>query len=320
MMKRLAAALLAALLMVTGVGFAEDTTAEQLSGMKLEMLTLKAKITALKAEIASRDTKITTLQAEVDAHKEQLVALQTQITSQTEQLDALTAEVEALKALLDEPEDTLVGEVDPSLCGKWYLKTIKMEELTFDPMSMGAEASLILNADGTGSLNMSGEEPQEFTWAAKDDEVMLLSDGEADTLTLEDGTLTAEEDGFGIVFVRDADKVTSTKVKRAAALSDFSGKWLATRGSLAGMEMSLEDADYEISLTVEGRYATLSKKEDGKVNQRSGYGMLLGGTLTVFGSVGQEDLELQMLEDGRIMLEVEMTDDLLITYYFEKVK
>ncbi|MBQ7864852.1 MAG: hypothetical protein IJ350_00675, partial [Clostridia bacterium] len=172
----------------------------------------------------------------------------------------------------------------------------------------------------TGSLNMSGEEPQEFTWAAKDDEVMLLSDGEADTLTLEDGTLTAEEDGFGIVFVRDADKVTSTKVKRAAALSDFSGKWLATRGSLAGMEMSLEDADYEISLTVEGRYATLSKKEDGKVNQRSGYGMLLGGTLTVFGSVGQEDLELQMLEDGRIMLELEMTDDLLFTYYFEKVK
>ncbi len=315
MMKRLAAALLAALLMVTGAGFAEDTTAEQLSGMKLEMLTLKARITALKAEIASRDTKITTLQAEVDAHKEQLVALQTQITSQTEQLAALTAEVEALKALLDEPEDTLVGEVDPSLCGKWYLKTIKMEELTFDPMAMGAEASLILNADGTGSLNMSGEEPQEFTWAAKDDEVMLLSDGEADTLTLEDGTLTVEEEGFEMVFVRDADKV-----KRAAALSDFSGEWLATRGSLAGMEMSLEDEDYEISLTVESRYVTLSKKEDGKVNQRSGYGMLLGGTLTVFGSVGQEDLELQMLEDGRIMLEVEMIDDLLITYYFEKVK
>ena len=47
--------------------------------------------------------------------------------------------------------------------------------------------------------------------------------------------------------------------------------------------------------------------------------MLLGGTLTVFGNNGQ-DLVLQMLEDGRIMLEAEMIDDFLFTYYFEKIK
>lgn len=274
MMKRFAAAFLAALLMLTGVSCAEEVTNAD----------LLAEITAMQ-----------------------------------EQLATLTAEVEALKALLDEPEDTLVGEVDPSLCGKWYLQTFRMDDLTFNPMDIGAEASLTLNADGTGSLNMSGEEPEEFTWAAKDDEVMLLSDGEADTLTLKDGTLTAAEDGMEAIFVRDADKVTSTKVKKAAALSDFSGEWLATRGSIAGMEMSLEDEKYEISLTVEGRYVTLSKKEDGKVNEGTGYGMLLGGTLTVFGDNGQ-DLVLQMLEDGRIMLEVEMIDDFLITYYFEKIK
>lgn len=274
MMKRFAAAFLAALLMLTGVSCAEEVTNAD----------LLAEITAMQ-----------------------------------EQLATLTAEVEALKALLDEPEDTLVGEVDPSLCGKWYLQTFRMDDLTFNPMDIGAEASLTLNADGTGSLNMSGEEPQEFTWAAKDDEVMLLSDGEADTLTLKDGTLTAAEDGMEAIFVRDAAEATSTKVKKAAALSDFSGEWLATRGSIAGMEMSLEDEKYEISLTVEGRYVTLSKKEDGKVNEGTGYGMLLGGTLTVFGDNGQ-DLVLQMLEDGRIMLEVEMIDDFLITYYFEKIK
>ncbi len=319
MMKRLAAAFLAALLMLTGVGYAEDTTAEQLSGMKLEMLTLKAKFTTLKAEIASRDTKIAALQAEVDANKEQIAALQTQITSQAEQLAALTAEVEALKALLDEPEDTLVGEVDPSLCGKWYLQTFRMDDLTFNPMDIGAEASLTLNADGTGSLNMSGEEPEEFTWAAKDDEVMLLSDGEVDSLILEDGALTVEEDGFEMIFVRDDAKVTSSKVKKAAVLSDFSGEWLATRGSIAGMEMSMEDMNFEFRITVEGRYATFTKTENGKVNESTGYGMLLGGTLTVFGNNGQ-DLVLQMLEDGRMMLELEMIDDLWVTYYFEKIK
>ena len=274
MMKRLAAAFLAVLLMLTGVSCAEEVTNAD----------LLAEITAMK-----------------------------------EQLAALTAEVEALKALLDEPEATLVGEVDPSLCGKWYANEIRLDDLTFKPAVMGAEMSLTLNEDGSGSLYVTDEEPEAFTWAAQDDEVMLLSDCETDTLIMEDDTLTLNEDGMEVIFVRDDAKATSTKVKKAAVLSDFSGEWLATRGSLAGMEMSLEDADYECRLTVEGRYVTLSKKEDGKVNEGTGYGMLLGGTLTVFGNNGQ-DLVLQMLEDGRIMLEAEMIDDFLFTYYFEKIK
>lgn len=88
------------------------------------------------------------------------------------------------------------GSKGPS--GTYSLVSMEMDGETIDAdllKTLGMEATITFNADGTGKVNLMGEK-EEFEWKGN----TIIADGEEITFKLDGNKLTLEEDGQKMVF------------------------------------------------------------------------------------------------------------------------
>ena len=103
--------------------------------------------------------------------------------------------------------------------GSWKLSggTLEGEELTDEYMEMfeewGLSCILVLDEDGTGSLDLFSE-VSDVKWEAKDaTTATITADGDSQDMKLKDGKLVLEADGDKLVFTK-SDKNLSGTVKK----------------------------------------------------------------------------------------------------------
>ncbi|MFR7751268.1 MAG: hypothetical protein ACLU1W_11300, partial [Collinsella sp.] len=113
------------------------------------------------------------------------------------------------------------GGKDPKadFVGSWKFSggTLEGEELTDEYMDMleewGVNCILILDEDGTGTLDLFLE-VADLKWEAKDaTTATITAEGESQDMKLKDGKLVLEEDGDELVFTK-SDKDLSGTVKK----------------------------------------------------------------------------------------------------------
>lgn len=139
--------------------------------------------------------------------------------------------------------------------GKWLLTAVEMAGMSFDPSALGMEMSMILNADGTCTMNAMGVEDA-GTWVATETGVdMTDSEGTVDSFALVDGKLTAEQEGMKIVFTHESDIAaeTETTEETTAAVTvpaDYVGQWKLTSMTVSGMSMDPAALGLEMTMTL----------------------------------------------------------------------
>lgn len=135
------------------------------------------------------------------------------------------------------------GAVD--YAGMWTLTGAEMAGTPIDLSLIGLEMTMDLRADGTCTLTTMGE-AEEGVWTADaSGAVVTDSYGDAQILVMVDGKLEATQDGMKIIFSRTGD----------AAF--FVGKWVMTGMVANGVEMGVETMSM-FNLTL-----TLTLNEDG---------------------------------------------------------
>lgn len=170
-----------------------------------------------------------------------------------------------------------VGEAGAPFVGSWYCTEMELEGTPLDPVALGLDFLMTLNADGTAELTMSGE--QELgTWNVQDG--VAFVEGTAITLG-EDGTLCMDDGESKMIFT-SAESYTPSAPEPAgaeletvyASFEDFVGTWTATVMETEGMRLNVADLGFEMTLTL---------GED--------------GTATLF-SFGEEDTSTWTYVDG----------------------
>lgn len=206
------------------------------------------------------------------------------ITDPTQMPDvsALLAAVRSTPMPTPEPTATPapampVGEAGAPFVGSWYCTEMELEGTPLDPVALGLDFLMTLNADGTAELTMSGE--QELgTWNVQDG--VAFVEGTAITLG-EDGTLCMDDGESKMIFT-SAESYTPSAPEPAgaeletvhASFEDFVGTWTATVMETEGMRLNVADLGLEMTLTL---------GED--------------GTATLF-SFGEEDTAAWTYADG----------------------
>ena len=182
------------------------------------------------------------------------------ITDPTQMPDvsALLAAVRSTPMPTPEPTATPapampVGEAGAPFVGSWYCTEMELEGTPLDPVALGLDFLMTLNADGTAELTMSGE--QELgTWNVQDG--VAFVEGTAITLG-EDGTLCMDDGESKMIFT-SAESYTPSAPEPAgaeletvyASFEDFVGTWTATVMETEGMRLNVADLGFEMTLTL----------------------------------------------------------------------
>ena len=135
------------------------------------------------------------------------------------------------------------SSVDKSLyVGTWTMQSSNDETFDADTMelmkTLDVQVSLTLNEDGTGTLNMLGNDPHDVTWeATSNTEGTATIDGGAAKLSLEEGSLTLEDAG-GVVmtFARSEASAASASASAASASTESAAASSAAVASGAAAE------------------------------------------------------------------------------------
>lgn len=124
--------------------------------------------------------------------------------------------------------------------GTWYMTEMSAEGISISPADLGMEATLILNEDGSATLDLLGQ-VVEMTWAEENGTVTLSAEGESLALAYDGASLSMEMDGTGMKFERTAvESFTRPNEIAVTDISAFNGTWQATRFGLAGIYMDLD--------------------------------------------------------------------------------
>lgn len=179
--------------------------------------------------------------------------------AQLPDVSALLAAVRSTPMPTPEPTATPapampVGEAGAPFVGSWYCTQMELEGTPLDPVALGLDFLMTLNADGTAELTMSGE--QELgTWYVQDGVAFV----EGTALTLgEDGRLCMD-DGESKMFFTSAEGYTPSAPEPAgaeletvyASFEDFVGTWTATVMETEGMRLNVAELGLEMTLTLQ---------------------------------------------------------------------
>ncbi|MBQ2976459.1 MAG: bifunctional metallophosphatase/5'-nucleotidase [Clostridia bacterium] len=85
----------------------------------------------------------------------------------------------------------------PNVVGTWTLSAITKGEKVINPAMMGLSITLIINEDGTCTMQQSGQEDVVGTWTQNGAELVVNEEA----MTFVDGTLTALEESMGATLV-----------------------------------------------------------------------------------------------------------------------
>ena len=200
--------------------------------------------------------------------------------------------------------------------GTWYLIGASAQGVTVSPEQLGMEMSITLNEDGTALLTLTGEEDSTGSWTS-DGSTVTVDDG-VDVIELsvnEDGTLSGEAGGAIMIFATEIPEATPAAAPlEAVALEDFNGEWVAVKGMMMGVEVSLESLGMNMSLLIED--GAITPTTDG-VAEETVQGTLEGNAL-LFTDDGVT-VGLQLYEDGTMAFTLDLSGS-SIDIVFEKTE
>lgn len=190
----------------------------------------------------------------------------------------------------------------------------------------GMSMNLVLNADGTYTMDMMGE-IEEGTWAQTetgvtiDEEMSMVYDAAANTLTM-------DMDGMALVFGREAVAAfVAAEARTDATLEEYAGTWNATMISMMGMTVNPADMGMAMGVIIDGTSITMTSDEgEGMVEDEKVEGTFADGVLTVAVPVEGEapegtvapSLVLTLLVDGTLQMETS-AEGLTMVVYMEPV-
>jgi predicted naringenin-chalcone synthase len=94
--------------------------------------------------------------------------------------------------------------------GDWYLTLMEEDGVQIDAAEYGLVMILTLNEDGTAALAVEGEEPDEMAWMLDAEGLKIGGEGEWLLAEIqEDGSISIEDSGTKMVFVREASENVS---------------------------------------------------------------------------------------------------------------
>ena len=137
--------------------------------------------------------------------------------------------------------------------GVWYVQSIVQNGIEMDGSTitaMGMNMTLTLNEDGTATIEMPTQDPQEGVWSFEDG---LINFGVEIPLTLEGDVLTMAQDGQLIVFGRESAEAADVSLAPAVAdpkAEDFEGDWVGTTYAAFGMPLPLNMMGVGITVTI----------------------------------------------------------------------
>ena len=185
----------------------------------------------------------------------------------------------------------------------------------------GMVMTLTLNEDGTYTIEMDGEEPDDGVWKLDGEELILDEDSDDGLVFAYDGeSLYAEAEGIEFLFTREPVEVFEAAPARTdAALEEFAGDWSCTLVSMMGMQMPPEMAEIEMSLSIEGETATMTLGLFGEPETVELPVTFADGALTLTIPADYEGGEdsvftIQLLEDGTMSAASMMFEEEIVFY------
>ena len=190
----------------------------------------------------------------------------------------------------------------------------------------GMVMTLTLNEDGTYTIEMDGEEPDDGVWKLDGEELILDEDSDDGLVFAYDGeSLYAEAEGIEFLFTREPGEVFEAAPARTdAALEEFAGDWSCTLVSMMGMQMPPEMAEIEMSLSIEGETATMTLGLFGEPETVELPVTFADGALTLTIPADYEGGEdsvftIQLLEDGSMSVTTLLMEEELVFYMSSEV-
>ena len=185
----------------------------------------------------------------------------------------------------------------------------------------GMVMTLTLNEDGTYTIEMDGEEPDDGVWKLDGEELILDEDSDDGLVFAYDGeSLYAEAEGIEFLFTREPVEVFEAAPARTdAALEEFAGDWSCTLVSMMGMQMPPEMAEIEMSLSIEGETATMTLGLFGEPETVELPVTFADGALTLTIPADYEGGEdsvftIQLMEDGTMSAASMMFEEEIVFY------
>ena len=205
--------------------------------------------------------------------------------------------------------------------GTWYLNEISAEGVSVNPVSVGMDMSITINADGTALVTLNGEDT-DSSWAMEDGKVVVTMEGDPQAFTPEDGKLVAEESGAKMILEREKAEVvvfTPGEAKADATMDDYNGTWNAFLVDMMGMQMTLEEMGLTMQVVVEnGKAVVLEGMGDEMVSSEADAEVKDGLLLLMLDGMDTGSA-LQYLEGDMLEMTQPVVEGMSMSVYFERV-
>ena len=219
---------------------------------------------------------------------------------------------------------------EEDVTGDWYLKTMKMGDQEYDAASIGYAITMTLNADGTMSMAMPGQEPVAGTWVLEGDKITVTADDSPAEGTVSEGTITLAQEGMEMIFTREVvEAITLAEVKAAETAEEFYGDWTSVYVEMEGTVIEISVVGMGVpKVIISETGLEFYDEEDGtltlilKMNKLDAP-VFEEGKLLVKAAADalNPDFNLtgELLEDGMLKLTVVSSDSPMILYFVPTV-
>lgn len=191
--------------------------------------------------------------------------------------------------------------------GDWYMNVIVSDGVKIDPDTLGLDMQIRLNDDGSAAITQAGETVNDCVWAFAEERILLCSpSGDALEMqqTGENLEVIDSETGARMIFGRTRVPLENdalAAVVSAPALSDFEGAWRAESIDMLGTRFSMETLEMELQIVISGETADVTAGEGDVQTKYQTTVVLEGDMLCVQAEGDQAPLNLQLLEDGKLL-------------------
>lgn len=145
---------------------------------------------------------------------------------------------------------------ESDILGKWTLKTLEGEGMSFEAAALGMEMTFEFREDGTVAITSEDEsdtEPYTFT-----DNAIVITEASGDVQGAYDpeaDTILFEQDGVKMLFVRGDVAAEPTQAPESTSVDaqeeDMIGTWTLTKAIVSGMEVPAKTMGTEMTFVFE---------------------------------------------------------------------
>ena len=204
---------------------------------------------------------------------------------------------------------------DIDVTGEWYASM------------MGIPVEMVLNADGTGVMIVSGQGETAATWTLEGDQITITANDSPASGTATADSIILAAGGIEYVFTREpVSAITIAEVKADAAAEDFYGDWSIAYMESDGMIMDISQLA-ELGLAFpnlrlsEGTVEFIASSEEdfysaifnmmSLVSTYADGALALASTAECASSTGS----IELLQDGMLKVTLDMDSSPMILYY-----